>query len=353
MNAKTAVPWARIWLVFGVGLAAAAPTPALAVSTSISATASQSGSFVSDTIAPNARTVVASLLASDSFTTSSVTVPKSHAKAFATAKVNTITGVVTKATGGLGWVDSPASNDPRANAWSSYASGTQLIANGAGGTVPIQFFIPGTANGVIPDADYGVPPPQASEPASLTLSKQSLLSNSNNMPTVPSFFDVFIELHASVHQGPIDQELFNGTLTFQPGTAPVPTGDFANVTLIFPPGGGDGTFHVDFADYLGPTVDLVSNTPFDLIMDLYMTAGGPHGAPGPGAGLPPLALPPGATFAGQTDAIGSGGSFLAAVRILDETHQLAVVPEPSSLVLLCLGGLSWVAMAIRRRRRAG
>ena len=274
----------------------------------------------------------------------------SHAQSWASAQV-TPSGV-TKTTGGRGWVDVPGGFDGRANLWNAYASGTQLIVNGPPGAAGFHFVIP--ANGV-PAQFNAQPANEAGDPSQITPPPggQALVINgSQGSGSMPSFFDVFVQLDVTAQQGAGPKvDLFHGTFLVDPNNTPPQfqgTGGFAGVTPTIAAGsGGTPQYTLTFpTDITGGSFDAVVGQPFTLNFDEYMTMGDPnHQFPG---SPPPAPF----DFSNRTAGpIGAGGAF-AAQFLLDDPRSFTVAPtpEPSSLLLAAIGALGacWI---VRRRRR--
>jgi hypothetical protein len=156
----------------------------------------------------------------------------SHAQSWASAQV-TSSGV-TKTTGGRGWVDVPGGFDGRSNLWNAYASGTQLIVNGPPGVAGFHFVIP--ANGVPPQFN-AQPANQPGDPSQITPPPggQALVINgSQGAGSMPSFFDVFVQLDVTAQQGAGPKvDLFHGAFQVDPNGMPPQfqgSGGFAGVT---------------------------------------------------------------------------------------------------------------------------
>jgi hypothetical protein len=285
----------------------------------------------------------------------------SHAQSWAQATV-TPSGVV-KSVGGRGWIDTPPTAiaplyDAKSNLWNAYASGTQLIINGPAGTASTHFVIP--ANG-IPSQFNAMPanaPPGSTtnplgDPGSITppANGQGLVVNGSlGTGSMPSFFDIFVQLDVTAQQGAASQvDLFHGTFLVDPNTLQFQgTGGFAGLNPVITPSTGNPnspqytiTFPTDIA---GGTFDPLVGLPFNLNFDEYMTMGDPNRQF-------PSVTPTGFDFSSRSGGpVGAGGAF-AAEFLLDNpsTYSLSAAPEPSSLVLALIGGLG-VLVAIRRRQ---
>jgi autotransporter-associated beta strand protein len=227
-------------------------------------------------------------LGNPTFVSSSIRsdVQYAHAQAWASAAV-TCTGV-TKTTGGRAWSDAPGGFDSRSTLWNASASGTQIIANYQGpGTAPafapFHFAIPGggiapffnafPGNNVGDPAGYTTPASMA-PPAS----GQGFVVNAGTSGgTLPSFFDIFIQVNATAQQGSGQVvSLFQGTMLFNPNTPNQvdATGGFAGSAPTITPG-GPGQYFVGLPTIQGGTFDAVTGQPFSINFDVYMTMGDP------------------------------------------------------------------------------
>ncbi|HKD36229.1 MAG TPA: PEP-CTERM sorting domain-containing protein [Pirellulales bacterium] len=274
----------------------------------------------------------------------------SHAQSWASAYV-TPSGV-TKTTGGRGWIDTPPTAfaplyDGKSNLWNAYASGTQLIVNGAGPVASFHFVIP--ANGIATSFN-AQPANQAGDPNQITPPPDGqgiVINGSQGSGSMPSFFDVFAQLDVTAQQGAGPKvDIFHGTFLVDPNTNSFQgTGGFAGITPVITPGSGNSPqFTLAFpTDITGASFDALVGQPFNLQFDEYMTMGDPNHQ------FPSLTPTPFDFSSRSGGPVGAGGAF-AAQFLLDDPRQFTVtpLPEPGSLVLAGIGVLG-CCLALRRR----
>ena len=277
--------------------------------------------------------------------------PTGHAQSWASAKL--IGGVLTKTTGGYGWVDgTPGVSEYFA--WSAFASGTKLIVGGAptGDPVNLEFVLPGRNSD--PDdlrpSTLPMRPPALANPQS-----QLLFNNTTFVGQNAPFFDVKVSLVARVVQNGVSRDLFTGDATLTSTGAIQINGDFNQVGLENDPVDTKGISFQN--DFIVP-IQVEAGVPFDLQMDLRMSMGDPDM-------LIDVATQPldkeifigykGLVFTQQPDQnlARGGGSFviqLGVPRGNTEGLTLAEIPEPGTLGLALAGLIGLLGFARRRRR---
>lgn len=334
----------------GLIIASLLPVPAVAVTISGSTYAANTGGPPPNPTSANYNqtnpTSVSANIRSD--------VTWSHAQSWASAYV-TASGV-TKTTGGRGWVDTPPTAiaplyDGRSNLWNAYASGTQLVVSGPGSNAAMHFVIP--ANG-IPAAFNAQPANLPTDPQAITppANGQGIVSRGSIGPgSMPSFFDVFVQVDASAQQGGNPAvKLFQGSFLFDPNDGTYhPSGDFTNASPVITPGDPANPNAPQFSlafptDIVGGSFNPIVGQPFDATINIHMTMGDPNNQF-------PTVTPTPYDFTGRAGSpIGAGGAF-ASQFLLDNPSQftLHAVPEPSTLALASLGALAAI-FAVRRSR---
>ena len=277
---------------------------------------------------------------SSSFTTTTT----AHAQSWAYAKLSG--NVLTKITGGAGWVD--GTNPSEYFLWSAFASGTELIVTGpAPGTmVELQLVLPSssTANNQRPSTLPGAPPEVGNTPV------QGFTRNDVGL-NLPSFFDVFVELDASVQQAQsgatFTQSLFNGSATLKSDGTVNPIGNFDGVFGEAQITGSRSTVLIE-NDVVRPFM-IEAGVPFQLTMELFMTMGDPD-RQGTSESTVPI-------FSGIDTAgvpLGGGGSFITELHVVTPNATLSVVPdsvipEPASIAVWMLGLVASLGFFRRRR----
>lgn len=291
---------------------------------------------------------------SSNFTTSpSPPAPTAHAQSWAYAKLDSNTNILTKITGGYGWVD--GINPSEYFVWSAFASGTELIVEGAplGTLVNLRFVVPGTGN----DPDDQRPNFPQRPPALADPPVQALFSNSTTDPNVPvPFFDVKVSLVASVVQSGASTNLFVGDATLTSAGVLVRNGDFNQLDFRIDPREPTG---FSFVDGLAIPVQVEAGVPFDLMMDLRMSMGDPD------AVIDPMTQPTGEQIFTQYEGFNfvmqppanlarGGGSFVVQLGLDPNNNPagitLSAVPEPGTLGLALVGLIALAGFARRRRR---
>lgn len=271
----------------------------------------------------------------------------SHAQAWASATVTCLG--VTKTTGGRGWADtSPIATAPfydnKANLWSAYASGTQVVANYTGkGTAPqftpFNFAIPGD----VASQFNAFPGNGPGDPATLTPPSSGIgfvvNGGGGGAGSLPSFFDISLQIDATAQQGsgqPVD--LFHGTLLFDPGALTFQTtGGFAGISPVVTPGPISGQYFVSFPTIQGGTFNATVGQPFQTNFNVYMTMGDPNRQfdPNNQATFPvPFNF---STMSGGT--VGAVGAFASSVLANDPSNfMVSVVPDAPAAVNVAWNG---------------
>jgi hypothetical protein len=287
------------------------------------------------------------------------TVTSAHAQSWASAKL--IGGVLTKTTGGYGWVD--GANPSEYFVWSAFASGTELIVTGPGlnigDDVNLEFVIPVFD----PGADDGRPtfPPESRRPNAIADPPSQVFFTENTFRNDP-FFNVTLSLNAGVIQGgAAPQPLFRGEATLQ-----------SNGQVLFSdPGNNDfeGLFATEDTFPGGNSIQVATRIPvtvkagqpFDLLLDLRMSMGDPTGIFDPDPATAEQTPDPGQIFTQYAPDLAAlkpvafgGGSFVVQLRVPNGNplgYKFAEVPEPGTLSLAIAGLIGLLGCRWRRRRR--
>ncbi len=302
----------------------------------------------------------------------------SHAQSAASAVVGN--AGVTKTTSGRAWTDAPTTTfNARGDIWNASATGTQIIANYTGlgsapATVPFQFALPAQIP-LLTDPFYNAsgqpansPPPGYTDPTAMLLpvsgttpANQTVAQGAiaNGSGTLPSFFDVYVDVEANALFNGTTTPLFSGTYIFNPVTGQFTgTGDFDQTTnnspvklLIPPPNTTDSTkpeYSLGFAqDITSQTYPTTFNAPvgqqFSVFIDTSIMMGDPSHPDNTDFDYSNASA-----FGG---AVGIGGSVTAQFMLpteLQSQFMVQAVPEPSTL---CLAAIAGVALLWQRRRR--
>ena len=293
-------------------------------------------------------------------------VTTAHAQSLSSASITT--GALVKSTSGRGWLDTTAPlYNNRGDLWNASASGTQLILNGPpGGSAPFTFSIPGST--LVPAIQF--PADSPGDPSTMhpaQTGQQGFFANNGSLDgsptTLPAFMDEYLHVDATIRVGASVLYEFNGDLTYNPGdNTVVGTGDFLtlaqNAMKKTITNGTGPLYSLNLPDLIAPNIMIPANTPFDAIINVSMSMGDPSMSDPALAfnGGPPASNFPAGFLGTDTSGlpsdvgpIGAGGSFAAIFSLQDSSGQysLAVVPEPSSLLLAAIG----LAAAFGLRRR--
>jgi hypothetical protein len=311
-------------------------------------------------------------------------VADAHAESYASASVGA--NGVTKTTGGLAWVTvtSPASlYDPRGDLWNASATGTVIQANytpsgslSGLNTAPFQFSLPASIFATS-DPFYSTPitlstdpptmvPPLTGVPTSMQPPvtgtgmnqkvAQGVVANGVGS-SLPSFFDIFVDVDATAYNGikgapgVTGTSLFSGMYEFNPSTgAYTPSGNFVTDVFGHPaeqptitPSSDPNTpgYSLTFQnDILGGLFGAQVGSPFTVEIETSEMMGDPNN--------------PTATFdfSGLNDPqgqLGVGGSVTGAFLLTDQSDfSVSAVPEPSAF---CLAAFAAVGLLLGLRRR--
>jgi len=322
----------------------------LGVSVTTSTYATQSNPpTVTDSKPPVTYTGVTSVSNSKRSDENGATLNAAHAQAWASATV-TSTGV-TKSASGKGWLD-PVAPTVKGETWSSSASGSQYIINGAPGqVVPCQFQVgdPTKPGPALTAFDTGLAPTDnfASDmPLNVLSLKRTGIPTGNSFSS--SFFDIFFSLDVEVTQDATTHSIFNGSITIDKGGQVTLGGDsqsqaFFNQFLVLDQNLNNGLLQAHFVDQrvFPTTVSLLTNDPFDLTFVETMKMGDGVSTTGNDS------------FPNLIEQTGGGGSFTGTFQFVPGgptgvTFQAA--PEPSGIALAGLGLLGLSGFALRRKK---
>ncbi len=208
-------------------------------------------------------------------------VTRTHATAFASSKVNTTTGVITKsASGSAYYTTGSPTYDAKLASWSASVSGTSLITHtikaGAPNLVPFSlslFSDPNAETGF--DATFsnifgGAAPPN----------EGLVRDNAGLVAALPSGLDVVLAVTVKLDQPPFitNQTLFDGTATFHAdGTANF-TNSFITMgvqAIAGPDATNPGATRTRLSDVAPINFNLIPDVPFDLLLQVDLSMGDP------------------------------------------------------------------------------
>ncbi len=262
-------------------------------------------------------------------------VTKAHATAFASSKINTTTGVITKSTSGSAYYNTGSPTfDAKLASWSASASGTTLVAHSITATAPSLapfrlslFTDPNQETGF--DATFSNALGGAAAP------KQELVRDNGGLTTLPAGLDVVLSLNVVLNQPPFvtNQTLFNGTATFHPDGKVDFTNSFFTMgvqAIVGADSANPGAQRTHLSDIAPINFNVKPDVPFDLLLDLGLSMGNPLD---PNPALQTI----GSSLARN---LGVAAAFSTDTSLTDTTNfALQVVPEPSSVLLLVAGAL--------------